>query len=174
MDLEGDWDPDAHDQQMAGIYDNGDGDGEDEDLGEALDADKPAWDDDIDIADIIPPEQTSKSKKKKKKKKDESLRDEGIDVDMMDADIEKPNQEDEEEWDGTDEMRKRKLDEYLDEIYGMEFNDMVRRVSSLLSVRTLSAVCRSEICRRASNTHRSCLSSTGSRLLKFSLRQMQS
>jgi len=105
---------------MAGLY----GDGNDSDV----DEEKPVWDDDIDVEDIIPPSQpaesssSSKKKKKKKKKKDED-HDEGVDIDAMDADV--VHTYDDEEWDGTEEMRKRKLDEYMDEVYGLEFNDMV-------------------------------------------------
>jgi protein KRI1 len=40
----------------------------------------------------------------------------------MDADI---SRTEEEEWDGSEEMRKRKVQEYMDEVYGMDFNDMV-------------------------------------------------
>ncbi|KAF4563110.1 hypothetical protein EYR40_007168 [Pleurotus pulmonarius] len=118
LDLEGEWDPDAHDRQMAGIYD----DGNDE-----VDDEKPHWDNDIDIGDIPlddePVASTSQKKKKKKKgKKDaDDEADEGVPMDLMDADVE----QDEEEWDGTEEMRKKKLDEYMDEIYGLEFNDLV-------------------------------------------------
>jgi protein KRI1 len=121
LDLEGDWDPEAHDKQMAKIYEV-DADG-------INDEGKPHWDDDIDIGDIVPPEENkateAKKKKKKKKKKDaeQQATDGGVDIDDMDADVE-PRAE--EEWDGTEEMRKRKLDEYLDEIYGLEFNDIVR------------------------------------------------
>ncbi|KAJ3562423.1 hypothetical protein NP233_g9584 [Leucocoprinus birnbaumii] len=45
----------------------------------------------------------------------------------MDADVIAYKKElgEEEEWDGTEEMRKRKLDEYMEEIYNLEFNDMV-------------------------------------------------
>uniref|UniRef100_A0A5K1K0K2 43kDa secreted glycoprotein (Immunodominant antigen Gp43) n=1 Tax=Ganoderma boninense TaxID=34458 RepID=A0A5K1K0K2_9APHY len=45
----------------------------------------------------------------------------------MDADVERapPAFDDDEEWDGTEEMRKRKLEEYMDEVYGLDFNDMV-------------------------------------------------
>ena len=48
----------------------------------------------------------------------------------MDADAVQPQLSylnDDEEWDGTEEMRKRKLAEYMDEVYGLEFNDVVRR-----------------------------------------------
>ena len=119
LDLEGEWDPEAHDQQMSGLY------GTDDDV----DVEKPQWDEDIDIEDIIPnhSEVSEPNAKKKKKKKKQAERGEesdlGVDVDTMDADVEKPV--DDEEWDGTEEMRKRKLDEYMDEIYGLDFNDMV-------------------------------------------------
>lgn len=46
---------------------------------------------------------------------------------------------DEEEWDGTEEMRKRKLDEYMDELYGLEFNDIV-------SIRSYSISCFANRC----------------------------
>lgn len=61
-------------------------------------------------------------KKKKKHKLNEDIPD-GVDVDAMDAEVAK--KPDEEEWDGTEEMRKRKVQEYMDEVYGMDFNDMV-------------------------------------------------
>ncbi|KAH9888481.1 KRI1-like family C-terminal-domain-containing protein [Cubamyces lactineus] len=123
LDLEGEWDPSKHDQQMAKIFANDsieDGD---------VDEEKPQWDDDIDIGDIVPPEaedgDSKKKKKKKKKKKDEDgMGEGGVDIDEMDAEVERPPA-DEEEWDGTEEMRKRKLEEYMDEIYGLDFNDMV-------------------------------------------------
>ncbi|KAG0708614.1 KRI1-like family C-terminal-domain-containing protein [Suillus ampliporus] len=122
FDLDADWDPEAHDKQMAGLY----GDGGNSDI----DQEKPVWDDDVDIDDIIPPSQPAESssssnkKKKKKKKKKDKDNDEGVDIDAMDADVVR-TYDDEEEWDGTEEMRKRKLDEYMDEVYGLEFNDMV-------------------------------------------------
>jgi hypothetical protein len=106
---------------MAGLYhDDNESD---------IDVEKPVWDDDIDIDDIVPPSQPAqpsssqnKKKKKKKKKKDDD-NDEGVDIDTMDADV--TREYDEEDWDGTEEMRKRKLDEYMGEVYGLEFNDMV-------------------------------------------------
>lgn len=106
---------------MSKIYGNTEGDIEDE---------KPQWDDDIDVADIPgaisdDEEVSSKKKKKKKKKKVEDEYDEGgVDVDQMDADV--AMDVDDEEWDGTEDMRKKKLDEYMDELYNLEFNDMVR------------------------------------------------
>lgn len=123
FDLDADWDPEAHDMQMAGLYHD------DNDSDVNVDQEKPVWDDDVDIGDIIPLSQpaesssSSKKKKKKKKNKDE-VNDDGVDVDAMDADAVR-EYDDDEEWDGTEEMRKRKLDEYMDEVYGLEFNDMV-------------------------------------------------
>lgn len=115
---------------MAGLY------GEDE-----IDPDdKPQWDDDIDIGDIVSEEEqeqvSKKQKKKKKKKGKEEEEDGGVDVDAMDADVEHDG--DDEEWDGTEEMRKRKLDEYMDEIYGLDFNDIVRSLSLSISLYTNS------------------------------------
>jgi protein KRI1 len=140
LDLEGDWDPESYDQQMASLYGN-----------DGIDADeKPQWDDDIDIGDIISDDEatsnekrkTKKKKKKKGKKSDEE--DEGVDVDAMDADVERI---DGEEWDGTEEMRKRKLDEYMDEIYGLDFNDMVNRLSTLSPCIGIDVIlCRLEKC----------------------------
>ncbi|KII95576.1 hypothetical protein PLICRDRAFT_170210 [Plicaturopsis crispa FD-325 SS-3] len=130
LDLDGDWDPEAHDRQMMGLY------GEDDDPDDP-DA-KPQWEDDIDIGDIDVGEEreTKKSKKAKKKekekekkkkellKKGKEVEDDGVDIDAMDADV-VGGEADEEEWDGTEEMRKRKLDEYMDELYGLDFNDIV-------------------------------------------------
>lgn len=87
---------------------------------------KPHWDDDIDITDIITkeekdPTRLSKKKKTKAGKQSDRKDNDGVDVDAMDAD----NPKDEEEWDGTEEMRKRKVQEYMDAIHGMDFNDMV-------------------------------------------------
>ncbi|KAI0317422.1 KRI1-like family C-terminal-domain-containing protein [Amylostereum chailletii] len=128
LDLEGDWDPDAYDRQMAAVLDEVDGALE----VEIVDDEKPTWDDDIDVADIVPPSEdeeqqasSSKSKKKDKKKKEKKKKaeeEDGVDIDMMDADAEQVWGED--EWDGTEEMRKKVLDKYMDEIYGLDFNDM--------------------------------------------------
>lgn len=134
LDLDGDWDPDMHDKQMADIY------AQDEDY-PAAEEEKPQWNDDIDIADIVPDhvEETDRKKKKKKKKVTGTRDGEGgVDVEDMDVDVYRA--EDEEEWDGTEEMRKRKLDEYMDELYGMEFNDMVRSRSSLSFLHFLVAL----------------------------------
>lgn len=118
---------------MADIYGQEDGD-------IPIDDEKPHWDDDVDVGDIVPPEaldsdyyeegadegeSKKKKKKKKKKKAEEDERDEGgVDVDQMDADVQM--QDGEEEWDGTEEMRKRVVEKYMDEVYDLEFNDVVR------------------------------------------------
>ncbi|KAF9442814.1 hypothetical protein P691DRAFT_779207 [Macrolepiota fuliginosa MF-IS2] len=140
LDLEGDWDPEKHDVQMAGLFAGGEGDVEEGwDNTDEVDEDgKPVWNDDIDIGDIhisdddaVPVDNTKKDKKKKKKKKkkggEEEQEDEGVDIDAMDADVQALRKElgEEEEWDGTEEMRKRKLDEYMEEVYNLDFNDMV-------------------------------------------------
>ncbi|KAG6897712.1 hypothetical protein C0992_011922 [Termitomyces sp. T32_za158] len=116
LDLDADWDSAAHDRQMAELYHDDDD----------VDHDKPQWDEDIDIGDIlVDDEEPTKQKKKKKKKKakgeDEDI---GVDVADMDADVEAMAVDDE-EWDGTEEMRKRVLNKYMDEVYGLDFNDLV-------------------------------------------------
>ncbi|KAL5531994.1 KRI1 [Sanghuangporus sanghuang] len=123
LDLEGDWDPEAHDRQMAGIY------GEDEPQGEEdVDLEKPTWDDDIDITDIVPPEpepqpeagpseKRKKDKKKKKKKGDDADEEEdGVDADEMDADL--PTN-------SNSKLSKKVPDSEMDDVYALEFNDLV-------------------------------------------------
>ena len=115
-----------------------------------IDDEKPTWDDDIDIGDIVPLEDeddiggegSSKKKKKKKKKKgeDDGVDQGGVDVDEMDAEVERPAMNDE-EWDGTEAMRKRKLEEYMDEVYGLDFNDMVRTSSRPIFLQSCSEAC---------------------------------
>ena len=132
LDLDGDWDADAYDQQMAAVLAETDGvgaDGSDK---------KPTWDDDIDIDDIVPPslddarssaaKERKKAKKKERKKRMREDEVDAVDVDEMDADTQAPSgtRWDEVEWDGTEEMRKHVLDQYMEELYELEFNDMVR------------------------------------------------
>ncbi|KAJ7125265.1 KRI1-like family C-terminal-domain-containing protein [Mycena epipterygia] len=129
IDLDAPWDPEAHDKQMAGLYAL-DGE-EEEEEGAFEDGDeKPTWGDDVDIGDIpMSPSfgaSTSKAeKKKKKKKKKDTEDDDGVDIDAMDADAIPAGGDDDEEWDGTEEMRKRKLNEWMDEVYALDFNDLV-------------------------------------------------
>ncbi|KZV91710.1 hypothetical protein EXIGLDRAFT_836921 [Exidia glandulosa HHB12029] len=124
LDLDAEWDPEKHDAQMADIYDD-----EAEGIIE-VDDDKPQWDDDIDVGDIMPSAATEASSSKKQKKKKNRKRgdaddpDAAVDEDAMDADIQHMYDPDE-EWDGTEDMRKRKLQEYMDTLDEMEFNDIV-------------------------------------------------
>ncbi|KAF8331256.1 Krr1-domain-containing protein [Amanita rubescens] len=126
LDLDAEWDPDEHDKQMTRLYTN--------DADAVVDEEKPMWEDDIDIGDIhisgdeqpniIDDSKKDKKKKKKKKDDDEDHMDEGgVDIDEMDADV--VRDDDEEEWDGTEEMRKRKLKEYMGELDALDFNDVV-------------------------------------------------
>ncbi|KAI0295299.1 KRI1-like family C-terminal-domain-containing protein [Russula brevipes] len=114
---------------MAAVLAETDGAGDDE---------KPTWDDDIDVGDIIPPsvddaslasatKERKKAKKKEKKKRKREDDQSAVGVDEMDADAIDEDEErwDDLEWDGTEEMRKRVLDQYMEELYGLEFNDMV-------------------------------------------------
>ena len=114
LDLLGDWDPDAHDRQMAGIYDQ-------DDDGEFYDEEKPTWDDDINVDDIVP---LVASSSKKKSKKDAKKRNAAVGEDE-DYEMEEYG-----EWDGTEEMRKKKLQEYMDSLLELEFNDVVSASSS--------------------------------------------
>jgi len=131
LDLDGDWDPEAHDRQMASLYEHDEEDG-------GADDEKPHWDDDIDIGDIVTTSQDGKKRKNKRKKKTRGMGEDGrdgVDVDEMDADVEKVV-DDNEEWDGTEEMRKRKLNEYMNEIYDLDFNDIVT-ISSIFPLSLL-------------------------------------
>jgi len=120
-----------------------------DDVGAGGDDKKPIWDDDIDVDDIVPPnrdeashasaaKERKKAKKKERKKRmredDADAIDVDVDVDEMDADASTHSGRrwDEVEWDGTEEMRKRVLDQYMEELYKLEFNDMVR--PSLLTI----------------------------------------
>ena len=76
--------------------------------------------------DAVKPAHKTKKEKKRKRDAEGEREEDGVDVDMMDADAEPVHREDgEEEWDGTEEMRKRVLDKYMEDVYGMEFNDVV-------------------------------------------------
>ena len=140
LDLDGDWDATAHDLQMAAMLVETDG------TGGNGDDEKPTWDDDIDIDYIVPQSEKEarhastsldgkdRKKKKKEKKKTRYVDIDGVDVEEMDADAlqDDGNKWSEVEWDGTEEMRKRVLDQFMGELYALEFNDMVRLLPSLL------------------------------------------
>ncbi|KAF8526002.1 KRI1-like family C-terminal-domain-containing protein [Hysterangium stoloniferum] len=133
FDLDGEWDPDKHDKQMAGLYD---------DEEEQPDMEKPHWEDDINVDDIMfvqdPPESKKSKKKKKKREEDDTIQD-GVDMDEMDADKPLATNNADEDWDGTEEMRKRKIQEYMDEVYGMDFNDMIGDMPTRFSYTPVSA-----------------------------------
>ena len=129
--MDGDWDADAYDQQMAAVLAETDG------VGTGGDDDKPTWEDDIDIGDIVPEashasaaKERKKAKKKERKKRMREDEASAVDVDVDEMDADAPthsgDQWDEVEWDGTEEMRKHVLDQYMEELYELEFNDMVR------------------------------------------------
>ena len=105
---------------MAGIY------AQDDD-GEFYDEEKPTWDDDINIDDIAPPvASSSKQKSEKGRKKGKKSGDGGEDHEAGEGDEANEGdwEWDDEEWDGTEEMRKKKLQEYLDSLSGLDFNDV--------------------------------------------------
>ena len=110
-------------------------------VGDDGDAEKPIWDDDINIDDIDPPTNTKskaelkKQKKKEKKKEKKVDEDVGVDVDEMDADLDAGVGWDDhdEEWRGTEEERRRKVDAYMDEVVNrLGFSGIV----SLFSLQT--------------------------------------
>ncbi|KAH0829126.1 KRI1-like family C-terminal-domain-containing protein [Lanmaoa asiatica] len=117
LDLDADWDSSKHDAQMAELY------GGDDDI--EADGEKPIWNDDINIDDIEPltnaKSRAELKKQKKKEKKNKKVdEDVGVDVDEMDADLDAGASWDDdgggEEWRGTEEERKRKVDAYMDEV----------------------------------------------------------
>jgi len=107
---------------MAGIYAK-------DDDGGFHNEEKPTWDDDIDIDDILPPTASSSTGKKENKedrKKGRAAGDEGEDYEMGESDeAYREDEEWDEEWDGTEEMRKEKLQEYMNSLLELEFNDVV-------------------------------------------------
>ncbi|KAF9523871.1 KRI1-like family C-terminal-domain-containing protein [Crepidotus variabilis] len=148
LDLDGEWDPAKHDLQMAGLFERDETffEPQHDENEEAADEEglqfdedgKPVWHDDIDLGDIpisdddafgVDEKAHKKEKKKElkrlKKQREQYQDDEGVDIDAMDADAPMNEGLEDEEWDGTEEMRKRVLDKYMDEIYGLEFNDMI-------------------------------------------------
>ncbi|KAJ1819706.1 Ribosome biogenesis protein Kri1 [Coemansia sp. RSA 2675] len=124
LDLDGDFDPAKFDSKMDEIF-GGDGDGTQVDL------EKPTWDDDIDIGDLVSDdEQAGSSKKGKKSKKSKKKRSDDAEEDfIMDADY----------LDGAGPSAKRaaavdpaqrdqlkdKVSEYMDKYYQLDFEDIV-------------------------------------------------
>lgn len=139
LDLEGDWDPEEHDRKMAAIYGG--------DYGQADDADfKPTWDDDIDITDLVGPEEEdgdadlhmsfasadgedgegeggegahaveTKREKKDKKRDKKRKRDEEGFPTEL---LEAASR-------GGDEERKQLLDRMVDDYYAIDYEDKVK------------------------------------------------
>jgi hypothetical protein len=148
------------------------------------DAEKPNWDDDINIDDIDPPTKTKskaelKKQNKKERKKNKKAED-GVDVDEMDADLDAGADWDDwddggDEWKGTEEERKRKVDAYMDEVVNkLGFSGIV----SLLSLQTRIVFtykhCRRPTCLRVFTTLLWLLKITGLRPRKSCLRRTQS
>ncbi|PVF96620.1 Krr1-domain-containing protein [Serendipita vermifera] len=138
-DLDEEWDPAKHDRQMREMYDE-------EEFYGVQDDEKPQWADDIDITDIIGEEEvveetSSKKKRKRKGKGDNSKEDNfgAVDMEQMDADIERDWDWEEANFDGTEDSRKRLIDKYMDEIYGLEFNDMVGDLATRFKYTTVPA-----------------------------------
>lgn len=106
---------------------------------------KPTWADDINVDDIDPPKNTKskaelkKQRKKEKKKNKEVDEDIGVDVDEMDADLDAGGDwnDEGEEWRGTEEERKRKVDAYMDEVVNrLGFSGIVSRFGLQLESRS--------------------------------------
>ncbi|KAI9568797.1 Krr1-domain-containing protein [Boletus coccyginus] len=138
LDLDADWDSSRHDALMADLYGGDDG------IADGRDAEKPIWDDDININDIAPlTKSKSKAELKRQRKKEKKNKnvdeDVGVDVNEMDADLGAgadwgDEDDDEGEWRGTEEERKRKVDAYMDEVVNrLGFSGIV----SLLGLRTV-------------------------------------
>ena len=103
---------------MSGIYAQGDD-------GEFYDEEKPTWDDDINIDDIVPSVASSSKKKGRTDKKKGKKTDEDHSLDEGDKAYGDGDEWEDGEWDGTEETRKKKLQEYMDSLLELEFNDMV-------------------------------------------------
>lgn len=92
----------------------------------------------------IPKEE--KRKKAKKRKQDDWSGEDGVDVDIMDADVHEECDGLDDEWNDTEEMRKKKVDQYMDEVVSrLGFNDIVRTLRFFYSVvisKTRSTDCR--------------------------------
>ncbi|KAJ1646748.1 Ribosome biogenesis protein Kri1 [Coemansia asiatica] len=134
LDLDGDFDPSKFDSQMETIFSG--------DYYKEGDTEKPTWDDDIDIGDIVGEEeeeeaeqqqqQSKKGKRSGKKGKEAAKRSHGNDDDddfIMDADyLDDANQNaavNPEAFESTKAELKDKVSEYLDNYYQLDFEDVV-------------------------------------------------
>ena len=146
-------------------------------------AEKPIWDEDINIDDIDPPttakskaelKEQNKKEKKKTKKVDEDV---GVDVDEMDADLDAGAgwDGDGEEWRGTEEERKRKVDAYMDEVVNkLGFSGIVSPLSLQTWIVFTRKSCRRPTCLRVFITPLWLLKITALHPRKFSLRRTRS
>ncbi|KAJ2707006.1 Ribosome biogenesis protein Kri1 [Coemansia sp. IMI 203386] len=128
LDLDGEFDPTKFDTQMDTIF-NGD-------YYKEGDSEKPTWDDDIDIGDIVGEDedgqqkQSKKSKRGSKKGKEVAERSYGDDDDfIMDADYLDDAQQsvavDSEALESSKAELKNKVSDYLDNYYQLDFEDVV-------------------------------------------------
>ncbi|KAJ2784876.1 Ribosome biogenesis protein Kri1 [Coemansia interrupta] len=129
LDLNGDFDPSKFDTQMDTIFN--------ENFYGHEDNEKPVWDDDIDIGDIVAAEENEKSSKKgkhgsKKGKKAATHVDNDDDGDfIMDADYlddsqkSAPRVADPEAIESSKSELKDKVSEYMDKYYQLDFEDVV-------------------------------------------------
>ncbi|KAJ2635600.1 Ribosome biogenesis protein Kri1 [Coemansia sp. RSA 1286] len=128
LDLDGEFDPTKFDTQMDTIF-NGD-------YYKEGDSEKPTWDDDIDIGDIVGEDeddqqkQSKKSKRGSKKGKEVAERSYGDDDDfIMDADYLDDAQQsvavDSEALELSKAELKNKVSDYLDNYYQLDFEDVV-------------------------------------------------
>ncbi|RKP09269.1 KRI1-like family C-terminal-domain-containing protein [Thamnocephalis sphaerospora] len=143
VDLDDDFSPEDYDAKMSGLFDDN--------YYDESDKRKPVFEDDIDISDIVGPEQDDKKGKKKKKKKKKDKK-EGAAADeeefIMDADY-IPGGEMFgadvsgamlEEQDANDKKRKKKGDkksisDYMDDYYQLDYEDIVGWLSHRVATR---------------------------------------
>ncbi|KAI7834115.1 KRI1-like family-domain-containing protein [Kickxella alabastrina] len=125
LDLDGDFDPVKFDSQMSKIFD-------DEYYNQVDDLEKPTWDDDIDIGDIVPDFDDQQFKGKRGKKDKKAVNTNGDDDFMMDADYMEGANEgrpsgsvDSHALDSTKAALKDTVSDYLDNYYQLDFEDIV-------------------------------------------------